>query len=154
MTKEIAKILLRKHKTVAVAESCTGGLIAHTLTNISGSSKYLKLGLVLYSNEAKSKILNIKKSDIKRFGPVSREIAILMAKKVKSLAKTHIGLSATGIAGPTGGSKKKPVGTVYIALSYGNIISVSRCKFKGTRSQIKHKTRDKALRLIKQCLGN
>jgi len=154
MIKEIARILLKNQKTIAVAESCTGGLIAHTLTNVSGSSKYFKLGLVLYSNEAKSRVLKIKNVDIKRYGAVSRKIAMLMAKEVKDLARTHIGLSTSGIAGPTGGSKKKPIGTVYIALAYDNLLSVRKFKFIGTRSQIKNKTKDRALHLIKQCLKN
>ena len=154
LLKEIAKILLQNKKTVAVAESCTGGLISHALTNISGSSKYFVLGLVLYSNKTKSQVLKIKKDDIKHYGPVSEKIAILMAKKVKELALTDIGISTTGIAGPAGGTKKNPVGTIYIALAHKNSISVKKFKFSGTRIQIKNKAKNKALRLIEQCLKN
>ncbi|MBL7197271.1 MAG: CinA family protein [Candidatus Omnitrophica bacterium] len=152
LLKEIAKLLLKNKKTLAVAESCTGGLVSHTLTNISGSSKYFKLGLVLYSNNAKSEILKIKKEDIRRFGAVSEKTAILMAKKIKSLANTHIGLSTTGFAGPKGGNKRNPVGTVYIALAYKNSIFIEKFKFNATRTQIKNKAKNKALLLIKQCL--
>ena len=154
LLKEIANILLQNKKTVAVAESCTGGLISHALTNISGSSKYFVLGLALYSNEAKSQVLKIKEDDIKRFGPVSEKIAILMAKRVKEFALTDIGISTTGIAGPTGGTKKNPVGTIYIALAYRSSIFVKKFKFGGTRIQIKNKAKNKALLLIKQCLKN
>jgi nicotinamide-nucleotide amidase len=106
--KDVTNLLLRNKKTIAVAESCSGGLISHSLTNISGSSKYFKLGIVLYSNQSKSRILKIKEKEIKTHGAVSQRIAYLMAKKVKQLAKTDIGVSTTGIAGPTGGSPKSP----------------------------------------------
>jgi nicotinamide-nucleotide amidase len=154
LLEETANLLFRNKKTVAIAESCTGGLICHTLTNINGSSKYFKLGLVLYSNEAKSKILNIAANDIERFGAVSGEIAILMAKKIRALARTDIGLSTTGIAGPTGGTKRNPVGSVYIALVDNKLEIVRKFRFRGTRTQIKNKAKDKALQLIKQCIEN
>ncbi|MFH1622112.1 MAG: CinA family protein [Candidatus Omnitrophota bacterium] len=152
IVKEVTKTLIKRKKTIAVAESCTGGLISHVLTNISGSSKYFKLGIVSYSNVAKSKLLKINKKNIVRFGAVSEKIAILMAKKVRALAKTNMGLSATGFAGPKGGNKKNPLGTVYIALSYKNFIFSKKYKFSGTRTQIKNKTKNKALLLVKQCL--
>jgi len=151
---EVAKILIKRKRTIAVSESCTGGLISQALTNISGSSKYFKLGMVLYSNNMKSKLLGINKKDIERFGAVSEEIAILMAKKVQTLAKTHIGLATTGFAGPKGGNKKNPVGTVYIALSYRDLIFSKKYKFNGTRTQIKNKAKNKSLLLIKRCLQN
>ena len=115
-TKEIASLLFAAKKTIAVAESCTGGLIAHALTNISGSSLYFSAGFVAYSNEAKSQFLKIPPKTIARFGAVSKQVAIAMAKNVRALAHTDVGLAATGIAGHNGGSKQKPVGTVYIAL--------------------------------------
>ena len=154
LLKQVSKLLLKNKKTISVAESCTGGLISHALTNISGSSKYFKLGLVLYSNSAKSKILKIKKEDLSRFKAVSKETVILMAKRIKSLAKTHIGLATTGFAGPKGGDKRNPVGTVYIALIHKNSILVKKFKFSGTRTQIKNKAKNKALSLIRQCLVN
>lgn len=152
--KEIVNLLLKNKKTIAIAESCTGGLISSALTRLSGSSKFFKLGLVVYSNQAKSRLLNIYPRDISRFGAVSRRIALLMAKGVKKLAKTDIGISTTGIAGPAGGSKKKPVGTVFIALAYKNSVWVEKFKFIGTRTQIRIKTKNKALSLIKRCLKN
>lgn len=154
LLKEVTKLLLKKKLTIAVGESCSGGLICHTLTNISGSSKYFKLGLVLYSNQAKSKILKINPVDIRKHGAVSEKIAFLMAKKIKELAKTDIGISTTGIAGPGGGSRKKPVGTVFIGIACKNCAIVRKFNFKGTRLQIKNKTKNKALLLIKRCLDN
>jgi nicotinamide-nucleotide amidase len=154
LLKEVSKLLLKNKKTIAVAESCTGGLISNSLTDISGSSKYFKLGLVLYSNEEKSKILKIRRKDISSFGAVSDKIASLMAKRIKVLAKTNIGLATTGFAGPKGGNKINPVGTVYVALAYKNSLVVKKYKFMGKRTQIKIKTKNKALSLIKQCLVN
>ena len=154
LLKEVAKLLLRNKKTIAVAESCTGGLISHQLTNISGSSKYFKLGVVAYSKQAKSKVLKIKKQDLNRFGVVSKKITAIMARNVRKFAHSDIGLATTGIAGPTGGSKNNPVGTVYIALAFRNSIFVEKFKFKGTRTQIKNKAKNKSLLLIKQCLDN
>ncbi|MDD5006154.1 MAG: CinA family protein [Candidatus Omnitrophica bacterium] len=154
LLKKVAELLLKKKLTIAVAESCTGGLTSHSLTNINGSSKYFKLGLVLYSNQAKSGILKIKTSEIKKHGAVSERIAFLMAKKVRELAKTDIGISSTGIAGPSGGSRKKPVGTVFIGIACKNCVVVRKFNFKGTRLQIKNKTKNKTLLLIKTCLAN
>ena len=154
LLKKIAQLLLKNKLTIAVAESCTGGLICHALTNVSGSSKYFKLGIILYSDDTKSKFLGINKQDLKQFRAVSEKIAIIMAKKVKAFAKTDIGLSTTGIAGPTGGSKENPLGTIYIALAYKNLTAVELFRFTGTRTQIKNKAKNKALLLIKQCLKN
>ena len=152
LIQKVCKLLLKTGKTIAVAESCTGGLISSSLTNISGSSKYFKLGLVLYSNSAKSKLLRIGKKDISRFGAVSEEIAALMAKKVKTLSGAHIGLATTGFAGPNGGNKQNPIGTVYIALAYKDSVIVKKCGFNGKRIQIKNKAKNRALSLIMQCL--
>ncbi len=152
LLEQVSKLLLKNTKTIAVAESCTGGLISHALTNVSNSSKYFKLGLTLYSNNAKSKILKVRKQDINRFGSVSKEITILMAKRVKSLAKTNIGLATTGFAGPKGKTKNNPVGTIYIALAYKNLVTVKKSRFSGTRIQIKNKAKNKALSLVKECL--
>lgn len=151
---DTVKLLLKNKTTIAVAESCTGGLISHALTNKSGSSKYFKLGLVLYSNEAKSKLLNIDKKIISRFGAVSEKTTTLMANKIKTLAKTDLGLAITGFAGPKGGNRRNPVGTVYIALACKGLNCVTKFKFRGTRTQIKNKAKNKALSLIKQCLIN
>ena len=113
----LVKKLMARKKTLAVAESCTGGLLSKRLTDISGSSKIFKLGTITYSNESKTNLLGIKNKVIKDYGSVSKKAALNMAKGVKSLANTDIGFSITGIAGPTGGTKSKPVGLVYFGLS-------------------------------------
>lgn len=150
---EIASLLSNAQKTVAVAESCTGGLIAHTLTNISGSSLYFSAGFVVYSNEAKSCFLKIPPKTIARFGAVSKQVAVAMAQNVRVLARTDIGLAATGIAGPGGGNTKKPVGTVYIALATADSTWVKQFLFHGARIDIKKKTTNAALLLLKKCLA-
>jgi nicotinamide-nucleotide amidase len=149
---QVAKLLLEKRLTIAVAESCTGGLLCNSLTNISGSSKYFKLGLVLYSNQQKSKILKINEKEIETYGAVSKKISLALANKVKEMANTDIGVATTGIAGPTGATKDKPVGTVFIAIACKNFVNGGRFNFKGTRLQIKNQAKNKALLLIKQCL--
>jgi len=113
----IAGFLTEKKLTIAIAESCTGGLITSRLTDVSGSSDYLERGLITYSNTAKISMLGVPAEIIEKHGAVSEETARLMAEGVRKLAGTDLGLSSTGIAGPTGGSKEKPVGTVYIALA-------------------------------------
>jgi len=116
----IGKLLLERKKTIAVAESCTGGLIGARFTNISGSSRYFETGVVTYSNEAKTEFLNVPTEIIEKYGAVSEEVAILMAEGVRRLAKTDYGLSVTGIAGPTGGTPQKPVGLVFIGFAHEN----------------------------------
>ncbi|KPK99419.1 MAG: hypothetical protein AMJ91_07880 [candidate division Zixibacteria bacterium SM23_73_3] len=116
----IGKLLLERKKTIAVAESCTGGLIGARFTNISGSSRYFERGVVTYSNEAKTEFLNVPTEIIEKYGAVSEEVAILMAEGVRRLAKTDYGLSVTGIAGPTGGTPQKPVGLVFIGFAHEN----------------------------------
>jgi len=150
--RQIINIAQRKNITLAVAESCTGGLISHLLTNISGSSKYFKLGIVAYSNQAKIKILKVSPAAIKKFGAVSPIIAEQMAKKIKIIAKTNIGLSCTGVAGPTAETTGKPIGTVYIGLALPSGYMVKKFKFSGSRTKIKNMAADKALQLITKCL--
>ena len=116
MAKEIFKTLLKKKKNIAIAESCTGGLIANMFTNISGSSNVFLFSAVTYSNETKMKVLGVKKDTIEKFGAVSIETAKEMARGVKKVANSDIGLSISGIAGPNGGTKEKPIGTVCIAI--------------------------------------
>ena len=154
MIKKIAEIAIKKNKTIAVAESCTGGLISNSLTDISGSSKYFKLGIIAYSNQAKSSILRIPPKEINRFGAVSRQVSSKMAINVKALLKTDIGLSCSGIAGPIGGTRQKPVGTVYIAIASDSGVHAKKFNFKGNRFQIKNQTRNKALQILKTCLEN
>ena len=109
---------LKKHQvTIATAESCTGGLLAHTLTNVSGSSEYFDRGVICYSNTAKMELLGIPEQLLKNYGAVSKEVAAAMAKAIQQRATVDYGLATTGIAGPTGGTKDKPVGLVFIGIS-------------------------------------
>ena len=114
---KLHKKLIRKKITISVAESCTGGLLSGALTKLSGSSKYFKLGLITYSNNAKINILKVKKSIIDKYGAVSQECCKSMVENLSKLSKSKINLSITGIAGPKGGTKNKPVGLVFYFLS-------------------------------------
>ena len=141
--------LKKKRLTVSFAESCTGGLLSSAITSVNGSSKVFKLGLVTYSNEAKIKILKVPKKIIKKYGAVSYETCLCMVNNLSKIGKTKISLSITGIAGPKGGSKQKPVGLVYIGVKKANKIEVNRCLFKSKkRSSIQKATVKKALDLI------
>lgn len=144
----VGKILTKKGLTLAVAESCTGGLISNRLTNISGSSKYFITGVIAYSNESKTNMLGVSEKTLKRFGAVSREAALEMAKGIKLFACVDIGIGVTGIAGPTGGTKSKPVGLVYIALLTDKKRIVKEFRFKGSREDIKFQASQAALNLI------
>ena len=143
------KSLLKCRKTISIAESCTGGLLSTLLTELSGSSKYFYLGLVTYSNIAKSKILGVPGRVIAKSGAVSAPVARLMAEKVRNLAKTDLGIGITGIAGPTGGTSNKPVGTVFIAVADRNNTICNKFSFKGTRSNIRRKSALSALKMLK-----
>ncbi len=143
------KLLLRKKKSLSIAESCTGGLLCDRITDAPGSSKYFKIGLVLYSNESKNKILNVPFVTIKKYGVVSRQVATLMAKNVRLLAKTDIGIGISGIAGPGGATKKKSVGLVYIALSTKEKTICKEFHFLGQRNIIKYKAAQAALNLLR-----
>ncbi len=149
LIREIRDLLIRKKITIALAESCTGGLISYSLTSVSGSSGYFKLAVIAYSNKAKENILGIKRAILNEKGAVSGEVALNMAKAVKGLAKTDLGISITGIAGPTGGSKLKPVGSVYIAIAGSAKTKTWRFKFRGSREAIRKLATQKTLKLIK-----
>ena len=147
--KSLIKLLIRKKIKISVVESCTGGLLASALTSISGASKIFSLGLVTYSNQAKIKILRVNKNIIKRFGAVSYECCYAMVNNLSRISKTNINVSITGIAGPRGGTKNKPVGLVYIGLKKGNKIQIIKCLFKSKkRSSIQKATVKKALNLV------
>ena len=147
--KSLIKLLIRKKIKISVVESCTGGLLASAITSISGASKIFSLGLVTYSNQAKIKILRVNKKIIKRFGAVSYECCYSMVNNLSRISKTNINVSITGIAGPRGGTKKKPVGLVYIGLKKGNKIQIIKCLFKSKkRSSIQKATVKKALNLV------
>ena len=147
--KSLIKLLIKKKMRISVVESCTGGLLASALTSISGASKIFSLGLITYSNQAKIKILRVNKNIIKRFGAVSYECCYAMVNNLSRISKTNINVSITGIAGPRGGTKKKPVGLVYIGLKKGNKIQIIKCLFKSKkRSSIQKATVKKALNLV------
>ena len=147
--KSLIKLLIRKKIKISVAESCTGGLLASAITSISGASKIFNLGLITYSNQAKIKILKVNKNIIKRFGAVSYECCYAMVNNLSRISKANINISVTGIAGPRGGTKKKPVGLVYIGLKKGNKIQIIKCLFKSKeRSSIQKATVKKALNLV------
>jgi len=125
---------LKKHQvTVATAESCTGGLLAHTLTNVSGSSAYFDRGVITYSNTAKIEVLGVPENLLKKHGAVSSEVAVAMAQGIQQRASVDYGLATTGIAGPTGGTKEKPVGLIYIAIATTDSVVFKRLRFSGDR---------------------
>ena len=147
--KSLIKLLIRKKIKISVVESCTGGLLANAITSISGASKIFNLGLITYSNQAKIKILKVNKNIIKRFGAVSYECCYAMVNNLSRISKTNINVSITGIAGPRGGTKNKPVGLVFIGLKKGNKIQIIKCLFKSKkRSSIQKATVKKALNLV------
>ncbi|MFC1666717.1 competence/damage-inducible protein A [Candidatus Omnitrophota bacterium] len=143
------KCLLNAKKTLSIAESCTGGLLGDRITSVPGSSRYFRTGIVVYSNESKNKILNIPLKTIKRYGAVSKKVAGLMAKNVRVLAETDIGIGISGIAGPGGGAKKKPVGLVYVALSTNKKTISKEFHFLGQRKIVKYKAAQAALDMLR-----
>ena len=147
--KSLIKKLKTKKLKISVAESCTGGLLASKITSISGASKVFNLGLITYSNQAKIKILKINKNIIRKYGAVSYQCCFAMVNNLSKISKANINISITGIAGPNGGTKKKPIGLVYIGLTNGNKIVVKKYLFKKNgRSYIQRNTVRKSLKLI------
>ena len=147
--KLLIRILTKKKLKISFAESCTGGLLASTITSISGASKVFNLGLVTYSNQAKIKVLKVNKNIINKYGAVSHECCTAMVKNLSKISKANINVSITGIAGPKGGTKKKPVGLVYIGVKRGNKVYINRYLFKNKkRSSIQKATVKKALNSI------
>ena len=145
----VGKLLIKNRKTIATAESCTGGLIGDRLTNISGSSLYYKGGIVAYSNSVKEKTIGVKKETLDSAGSVSEETALEMARGIRNKLNADIGLSTTGIAGPKGGTKEKPVGLVYIAISYDSGEKVYRFTFTPYRKTNKLMTSQAALNITR-----
>lgn len=144
----VGKTLHKNNKTLAVAESCTGGLICNRLTNVSGSSGYFLGGIVSYSNKMKEDALGVSHRSMQKYGAVSRQVAAEMAKGMRLLAGSDIALSVTGIAGPGGGTISKPVGLVYVGLATKNKQVVKKFLFKGSRKKIKSLAADAALGLV------
>ncbi len=148
MVNEIGKMLTERNLTIACAESCTGGLLTSRLTDISGSSAYVKGSVVAYANEIKISALHVREKTLEEFGAVSEPVALEMAAGIRENFNTSIGLSITGIAGPTGGTEDKPVGLVYIAVSGDDGDMAKKFNFNGTRTEIKQKAVEAALVLI------
>tara|TARA_B100001063_G_C16589822_1_gene465067 strand:- start:373 stop:834 length:462 start_codon:yes stop_codon:yes gene_type:complete len=147
--KSFIKFLIKKKIKVSFAESCTGGLLASSVTSTDGASKVFNLGLITYSNQAKIKVLKVNKNIIKKYGAVSHECCLAMVKNLSKISNANINVSITGIAGPKGGTKQKPVGLVYIGVKKGNKTQVYKCLFKNRqRSSIQRATVKKALNLI------
>ncbi|MBI5678321.1 MAG: nicotinamide-nucleotide amidohydrolase family protein [Planctomycetes bacterium] len=145
--------LLKKYnKTIAVAESCTGGLVSDKFTNIPGISEYFLEGVVAYSNKAKVDILCVSDEVIEKHGAVSPQVARAMVEGIKKRASANIGVGITGIAGPTGATKEKPVGLVYIAVAVDNDVEVKECRFKGSRIDIKNFSANTALNIVRLIL--
>ena len=145
----LVKILTKKKLKIAFAESCTGGLLASSITSISGASKIFNLGLITYSNQAKIKFLKVNKNIIKKYGAVSYECCLAMVNNLSKISKANINVSITGIAGPKGGTKQKPVGLVFIGVKKGKKIKINKFFFKNKkRSSIQKATVKKALDLV------
>ena len=146
---KIVKLLNKNKLTVSFAESCTGGLLASSITSISGSSKVFNMGLVTYSNNAKLKLLKVPKKTLTKDGAVSYQTCLSMVKNLSKISKSNISISITGVAGPNGGTKEKPVGLVYIGLKKGNKIIIKKNLFKSKkRISIQKATAKQALKMI------
>ena len=151
--KSLIKILTKKKLKISFAESCTGGLLSSSITSISGSSKVFNLGLVTYSNQAKINILKINKNIIKKYGAVSHECCKAMVQNLSKISKSKINVSITGIAGPGGGSKEKPVGLVYIGVKKGVTLLIKENKFKSkNRNSIQKSTVRTVIRIISKII--
>jgi len=149
LSKKIVYLLIKKRIKISFAESCTGGLLSSVITSISGSSKVFTLGLVTYSNQSKINILGVPKKTIMNHGAVSYETCLSMVKNLNKISKTNISISITGVSGPSGGTKLKPVGLVYIGIKKGNKTLIKKYLFKNKkRNLIQNATVNKALNLI------
>ena len=151
---KIVLLLKRKKLKIAVAESCTGGMLSSAITSVSGSSKVFTLGLVTYSNQAKTSILKIPKKIISKYGAVSVRCCLAMVNNLSKISKSKACISITGIAGPKGGSKQKPIGLVYIGIRIGKKVVINKCNFKNKgrlfiQKQTVRKTLNLLLKLIK-----
>ncbi len=152
LEKSIAQLLSNHRKSLSVAESCTGGLLAKRLTDIPGSSQFFKLGIVVYSNDAKKSLLKIPEKMLKDHGAISEPVAKLLASKVRQILDTDFGIGITGIAGPGGGTKTKPVGLTFIAVSTRYETLCYKCHFKGSRGKIRRSAVDQALTILLKSL--
>ena len=153
LNKKIVFLLKKKNFKLSIAESCTGGLLSSAITSVSGSSKVFSMGLVTYSNQAKTNLLKVSNRIIKRYGAVSVQCCLAMVNNLSKISKSKVCVSITGIAGPKGGSKEKPVGLVYIGIKVGKKIIINKSYFKNKgRIFVQRSTVRKALRLIENAL--
>tara|TARA_Y100000590_G_scaffold444558_1_gene575468 strand:- start:501 stop:974 length:474 start_codon:yes stop_codon:yes gene_type:complete len=153
LAKKIIKKLIKKKLKISIAESCTGGLLSSAITSVDGSSKVFNISLVVYSNQSKIKVLKVPKKIISEYGSVSEQVCRAMVKNVYKIGKSNISISITGIAGPSGGTTKKPVGLVFIGIKKGTKISSKKYLFKNKgRSYIQKITVNKSLKLILSAL--
>ena len=149
ISQKIVKLLKKRRLKLSFAESCTGGMLSSAITSISGSSKVFSLGLVTYSDQSKNHVLKVPKQIIRKHGAVSIQCCFSMVNNLSKISKSNIAVSITGIAGPSGGTKRKPIGLVYIGIKKGNKVSINRCLFKKKgRSNIQRSATKKALNLI------
>ena len=149
LSQKIVKLLKRKRLKLSVVESCTGGMLSSTITSISGSSKVFSLGLVTYSNQSKNHLLKVPKQIIKKHGAVSIQCCFSMVNNLSKISKNNIAVSITGIAGPDGGTKQKPVGLVYVGIKRSNKVKINRFLFKNKgRSNVQRAAVKKSLELI------
>ena len=149
LAKKIVKILIKKKLKISFAESCTGGLLSSAITSVNGSSKVFTLGLLAYSNQSKTQILKVSKNIIRKYGSVSEQVCLAMVKNLSKISKTNMSVSITGIAGPSGGTKIKPVGLVYVGIKKNDRAEVKKYLFKNNgRSYIQKSAVNKSLRLI------
>ena len=149
LNQKIVSLLKKKKIKLAVAESCTGGMLSSAITSVSGSSKVFTMGLVTYSNQAKTSILKIPNQIIKKKGAVSVQCCLAMVNNLSKISKAKVCISITGIAGPKGGSKQKPVGLVYIGFKIGKKVIINKCNFKNnSRTFIQKQTVKKTLNLL------
>ena len=149
LSQKVVKLLTKKRLKISFAESCTGGLLSSTITSISGSSKVFTMGFVTYSNKAKIKLLKVSKKTITKYGAVSYETCLSMVKNLSKISKSNISISITGIAGPNGGTREKPVGLVYIGFKKGSKIIIKKNLFKNKkRVTIQKATVDEVLKMV------
>ena len=153
LSKTIVKKLIKKRLKISFVESCTGGLLSSAITSVNGSSKVFIIGLVAYSNRSKINLLKVSKNIVKKYGAVSEQVCLAMLKNISKIARTKMSVSITGIAGPSGGTIKKPVGLVYIGIKKANKIKIKKYLFKNKgRSYIQKTAVSKSLRLILNAL--
>tara|TARA_B100001057_G_scaffold477283_1_gene546307 strand:- start:2061 stop:2540 length:480 start_codon:yes stop_codon:yes gene_type:complete len=149
LNQKIVSLLKKKKFKLSIVESCTGGMLSSAITSVSGSSKVFTMGLITYSNKAKINVLKVPKQIIKRNGAVSVQCCLAMVNNLSNISKTKVCISITGIAGPTGGSKTKPIGLVYIGIKVGKKVIINKCNFKNNgRIFIQKQTVKKTLNLL------